>query len=183
MGDREAGVIDEPRTAFPRERVRTSWQILIGSALFKAAFLAWQMGAASCGGGGYGLPAVSAYGTPDGPQATPLGPDLPGLLGLAAMAALAEGCYGIVVAAWQRRVLRRAPPSVGGMPRLRGWTLGSGAAATLAAAPGWFAFILLNHIADGPVDPFAVLALLGGTAIEVGAIAAVQRRWLARAGK
>jgi hypothetical protein len=176
-------VIDEPRTAFPRERERTSWQILIGSALFKAVFLTWQIGVASGGGGGYGLPAVSAYGTPDGPRATPLGPDLPGLLGLAVFAALAEGGYSVMVAAWQRRALRRAPPQPGVTPVLRGWVLGSGAAAALAAAPGWFAFILLNHIADGPVDPVAVLALLGGAAVEVAAIAAVQRRLLARAAR
>jgi hypothetical protein len=183
MGNQEASVIDGPRTAFSRERVRTSWRILLGSALFKAVFLTWQTGAASSGGGGYGLPAASAYGTPDGPRATPLGPDIPGLLGLAAIAALAAGSYSLVVAAWQRRALRRAPPLVGATPGLRGWILGSGAVATLASAPGWFAFVLLNHIAAGPVDPVAVLALLGGTAVEVGAIAVVQRRLLARAAR
>lgn len=171
--------MDEAPVAFPPERVRASWQILIGAALFKLAFVAWFAFVGTFAADGRGLPTVSAFGTPAGPPAPP-DVDVPGLLGLAAFAGLLDGGYGLITAALQRRALGvgSRPTTV---PRLRGWILGSGAVAAVAASPWWFAFILLNHIASGPVDPVAVLALLGGTAVELWAIATVQRFLIRRA--
>jgi hypothetical protein len=170
-------VKDETPVVFPPERVRASRQILIGAALFKLAFVAWFafVGTAD----GWRPPTVSAFGTPAGPP-TPPDVDLPGLLGLALFAAFLDGGYGLITAALQRRALGvGSRPTTA--PRLRGWILGSSAAAAVAGAPWWFAFILLNHIASGPVDPVAVLALLGGTAVELWAISTVQRFLIRRA--
>jgi hypothetical protein len=160
-------------------RVCGSWTILAIAALAKAAFLGWF------GWLSLSLVAVSwalagmAHVPPPPPRTT--AQILVGAAELGAVFGVFAGVIGAATAAAQRLVLGRPSGAAVFWDPLQGWVARTAAAAAVATFAWLFVAAVWNNVEGLPSGAGLLAQLIAGSTVELGAIAVVQRRLLARA--